>query len=316
MSPSSEDDLLPPAQDPSSSPDGAPLLPADRSLSAEASLFAHWEQPRPPVRIPHFGHLLLLASFALAGLLAATLAVFLGLHFHLFGIATRDQALHNVGYNLGSEMILYFVALALALLVFPSLWEQSFFTGIQWRGATALRLKRHLIFCALGCFLLAGLDSVLFSGPKDAPIDKIFRSPGAPWLMLIFGTTIAPFFEELFFRGFFLPSLCTAFDWARERIVHVAPPPLDLDGHPQWSMAAMLFGSLCASLPFAAIHLAQTGYAIGPFVLLVCVSLVLCAVRLVTRSLASSVLVHAAYNFLLFFVMLLGTGGFQHLEKL
>ena len=35
-----------------------------------------------------------------------------------------------------------------------------------------------------------------------------------------------------------------------------------------------------------------------------------------TRSLAASVLVHASYNFLLFSLMLLGTSGFRHLDKM
>ncbi len=51
----------------------------------------------------------------------------------------------------------------------------------------------------------------------------------------------------------------------------------------------MVVGSLATSIPFAALHAEQTGYSIGPFLLLICVSLVLCAVRLTTRSLAASV---------------------------
>jgi membrane protease YdiL (CAAX protease family) len=46
------------------------------------------------------------------------------------------------------------------------------------------------------------------------------------------------------------------------------------------------------------------------------VSLILCAVRLWTRSLAASTLVHATYNFMLFSVMLVETGGFKHLDKM
>jgi hypothetical protein len=63
-------------------------------------------------------------------------------------------------------------------------------------------------------------------------------------------------------------------------------------------------------------HAEQTGYSLGPFLLLICVSLVLCWIRLSTRSLASSVLVHACYNLLLFSLMMLGTGGFRHLDKM
>jgi hypothetical protein len=78
----------------------------------------------------------------------------------------------------------------------------------------------------------------------------------------------------------------------------------------------MAVASVFTSLPFAALHADQQGHALGPFLLLVAVSLVLCAVRLRTRSVAASVLVHASYNLLLFSLMLLGTGGFRHLDKM
>jgi hypothetical protein len=63
-------------------------------------------------------------------------------------------------------------------------------------------------------------------------------------------------------------------------------------------------------------HAEQTGNSVDAVLLLACVSLVLCAVRLIARSLAASVLVHAFYNFLLFSMMLLGTQGFQHFDKM
>ena len=81
-------------------------------------------------------------------------------------------------------------------------------------------------------------------------------------------------------------------------------------------MTAMVIASAITSLPFAGMHAAQTGYSLGPFLLLICVSLVLCGVRLGTRSLAASVVVHASYNFMLFSFMLWGTGGFRHLENM
>ena len=74
--------------------------------------------------------------------------------------------------------------------------------------------------------------------------------------------------------------------------------------------------SILTSVPFALMHAEQTGYAIGPFLLLVFVSLVLCWARLSTRSLAASVLVHSSYNLLLFVLMLAASGGFRHLEKM
>ena len=78
----------------------------------------------------------------------------------------------------------------------------------------------------------------------------------------------------------------------------------------------MIFGALVVSAPFALMHSAQVGQAWGPLMLLYCVSLILCAVRLATRSLAASTLVHSAYNCMLFTVMLLETSGFRHMDKL
>ncbi len=83
-----------------------------------------------------------------------------------------------------------------------------------------------------------------------------------------------------------------------------------------WSIAAMVFGSIVCSVPFALMHGVQTAWSLGPFLLLIFVSLVLCWVRLSTRSLAASTIVHASYNFMLFSFMLLGTGGFKHLDKM
>jgi len=187
---------------------------------------------------------------------------------------------------------------------------------VQWNGIKALRLRVQLFFTAFLCFLMAILSGLLIKGPKDAPIDKILHTPGAPWLLFGFGITIAPFFEEMFFRGFFLPALCTACDWVNEKINKTIPPQLDEQGHPRWSQSAMIVSALFTSLAFAAIHLTQTGNSWGSFALLLCVSLVLSTVRLTTRSLAASVLVHAAYNFLLFAIMLAGSAGFRQLDNL
>jgi membrane protease YdiL (CAAX protease family) len=78
----------------------------------------------------------------------------------------------------------------------------------------------------------------------------------------------------------------------------------------------MVLASITTSIPFALMHAEQTAWSLGPFLLLVAVSLVLCWARLAARSLAASVLVHACYNLLLFSLMLLGTGGFRHLDKM
>ena len=376
---------------------GEPLsLSQSPAPVSEPQLFQSFIQPpvRPPVRIPHLGHLSLLIPIGGVAFACTIAVLFIPMRFHLFGWSLSTQAAAtNVPLLLSTEAILYLFTFALSFVIFPLFWHEKFFAGLQWRGAVALHRFWPLAATALGCAGLAALDEVLMPGPSNAPIEKMMRAPGAAWLMFAFGTTIAPFFEEMFFRGFLLPALCTAFDWTAERVsidprammgAKVRPrwsstavtvtagafvgspaciylarhafvaghlrmglfvfgivipivailsgfflvialrkvpsredfPLLDPNGHPQWSLSAMVFASVLTSLPFALLHVDQQGHSLGPFLLLILVSLVLCTVRLKTRSLAASTLVHACYNFIIFSLALIGTGGFRHFDKM
>ncbi len=293
-----------------------PPVPGDEPL-----LFRQFTMPPPPraERIPHIGHVGLLILMGLTGLLTAILLARAALAFRLFGVSTLEEAAADIHYTLLTEGIFYVITFAAAWLLFPLLWGKGFFAGLQWRAGAALHRAGYLFGAAAACFGLALVNGLLLPGPTDAPIDKIFRTPGAAWLLFVFGVTFAPFFEELAFRGFLLPALATAFDWAVEHATGQLPRPLHRNGHPRWSLPAMTTATITTSLLFALLHAEQTGTslrAFGPFLLLTCVSCVLCTIRLVTRSLAASVAVHACYNFLLFSLMFFGTSGFKHLENM
>jgi len=297
-------------------PDQPPPLPTEL---AERPLFQSFYPSKvypAPTRIPHLGDLLLLAILALLGLLGVSLLTRSALYFHLFGISTVQKAEADIHYALGSMAALYLITLAASLLIFPLFWHKSLFAGLQWNAPAALRRFWPLMAAACACFVLAMVDELLLPGPENAPIEKLFDTRMAAWFLFAFAVTFAPLFEEIVFRGFLLSALCTACDWFGEKASGTPALPLDANGHPQWSIPAMVVASIATSVPFAALHAEQTGYSLGPFLLLVAVSLVLCWARLATRSLAASVLVHASYNFLLFALMLLGTSGFKHLDKM
>jgi membrane protease YdiL (CAAX protease family) len=299
--------------------ESSPAFPLPHTPGPEEPLlFANIFQPevRPPERIPHLGHVALLGVYFLFGSIASIAYLGILSHFHVFGISSFDGSIDDIRGALGGEVILYAVMFAASYFTFPLIWHKSFFDGLEWNGATALRLRARLFGAGSLCFVLAILNILFIPGPSDTPIEKVFKQPGAPWLLFFFGITVAPFFEELFFRGFLLPALCTAYDWLAEMFFHAPRRPLGPDGHPQWSLSAMAVASVVTSAPFALMHAEQTGNSVDAVLLLACVSLALCAVRLITRSLASSVLVHAFYNFLIFSMMLLGTEGFRHLDKM
>lgn len=322
---SSSDELPPHPDDPIAIPDPeeiAPgeLLPPQNFLPPDASrstsFFESYPQVHRPPRFPNFADCGILLILLICGWIGAGSLVAIALHFHLYGISKISDALTDIHYTLGSEAAWYLFSFAECLLVFPALWHMGFFRGIEWRGRAVLRVRGRLASAVIVCIALAAVDAILLPGPTEAPIDQIFKEPGAAWLLFAFGITLAPFFEEMGFRGFLLPALCTAWDWSMEKIRHLSPPSVDDDGKAQWSLPAMIVGSLLTSIPFALMHAEQTGWSLGPFVLLLCVSLILCWIRLSTRSLAASTVVHACYNLLLFSLMLAGTDGFKHLDKM
>jgi membrane protease YdiL (CAAX protease family) len=273
--------------------------------------------PPPPrlTRIPHFGHVLLLLLLLLAGTFSSVTLALVALHFHLFGVSTPDQVQRSMFYNIGVMGLLYLIAFAPGAAVFPLLWRRSVLAGLQWSWASAIRLRWRLVGLGVGCAGVAlALQSVLHM-PHDSPIQQMLNSPQAAWLMFAFGVTVAPVCEEVLFRGFLLPAACTAFDWTREKITHSGPPALLSNEHPQWSLPAMIFGAAITSVLFALLHATQTANAKGVLVMLWSMGMVLSGIRLKTRSLAASSLTHAAYNFTLFIMVLIGTHGFRNLHQ-
>jgi membrane protease YdiL (CAAX protease family) len=308
----------------------AATTPIEPVLEAEGNaadgLFRSWAasgyDPWPPTdsspreRIPNLGHLAIFSLIGIASLVVVSLLTRSALHFHFLGVTNLQQAVTDIRYTLGAQAILYLLALLASALLFPMIWRKGFFSGLQWNGIMAFRLRNRLLAAAFACFVCALFNGWLLPGPDNTPIDKIFRTPGAAWLLFGFGITFAPFFEEIIFRGFLLPSLCTALDWIGEKSTGRVPRRPFENGHPRWSVRSMTAASILTSVPFALMHAEQTGWAMGPFILLVFVSLVLCWARLSTRSLAASVMVHSSYNLMLFVLMLVGTGGFRHLDKM
>lgn len=308
-----------PNPQPGTTPELAEPPPAEEILNQP--IFVAYTHPQPPPapreeRIPNLGHVGLLILLGVFGWLGIGLLLVFALRIHLWGITSFGVASTDFRYNLASQAAQYLITFGACLAVFPVVWHRPFFEGIHWHGSFAVRRSGRLISAAVLCFFVAMINGMLLPGPENAPIDQLFKAPGAAWFFFAFGVTLAPFFEEMAFRGFLLPSLCTAWDWTAEHIAGAPRRPLDQDGNPQWSLAGMVLASVITSVPFAMMHGAQTSWSLGPFVLLIFVSLVLCWVRLSTRSLAASTMVHACYNLMLFLFMLLGTGGFKHLDKM
>jgi membrane protease YdiL (CAAX protease family) len=261
--------------------------------------------PEPPRRIPNFGHTVLFFTVATVVLILASVSAFaIAMGLHLMGHETPEQLLREPRLLIPSMAVGYLLAGAIVWAVFTYLWQRPFTQAVQWNFSVVRRRWPVLLVSGIGLSLIVQFSSNFLPIPKSLPIDDFFRTPGDVWMVALFGTFVAPIFEELAFRGFLLPSLASAWDWLRGR------------REATWSGAALAVSCSLTSIAFALVHADQLAHAWAPLAVLFCVSLILCAVRLVTRSLAASTFLHATYNGTIFTILFFVTSGFRHLDKI
>lgn len=229
----------------------------------------------------------------------------------------------------------------------------SLLRAVQWRFPRQIALY-GVIGILLALFIVSA--SRLLPMPKSLPIDEIFHDRLSAYLMMAFGVTLAPFFEELFFRGFLYPALARmkskGWFWLSTLLL-LWPAWLLLLlglrklGFPQIHARAidfyislalslgliMLSGALAfrtrvlesysmqlslvaTAACFALIHGEQLGHAWAPLFVIFIVGLVLTAVRVWSQSVGASFVVHAFYNATLFVTIFVGTNGFRNFDKI
>jgi uncharacterized protein len=268
--------------------------------------------PPPPRRIPNFGHTVLFFTVAIIVLLLTSVSVFaLVMGFHLLGTETPEQLLREPRLLIPSMAVAYLIAGAIVWAIFTYLWQRTFLQGLHWNFAAVRRRWKPLLAGGIVLSLVVQFLSNYLPVPKTLPIDDFFRTSADVWLVALFGTFVAPLFEELAFRGFLLPSLASAWDWLKGRREDAF-----VDQDPHWSVAALVVSCTITSIAFALVHADQLAHAWAPLAVLFGVSLVLCAVRLWTQSLAASTMIHATYNGTIFTILFFVTGGFRHLDKI
>ena len=186
-----------------------------------------------------------------------------------------------------AQMLAYLCILAFMVSIVKRVPGQDFGQAIRWNWPK--NWSAYLLAGMMLSFALQGIAHFL-PIPKELPMDRFFRTPGEAWALSLFGVTLAPLLEELFFRGFLYPVLVRRFGVA---------------------MAV-----LATAAGFSVIHAPQLGRAWGPVLVIFIVGMTLTLTRALTKSVAASLIMHMAYNGTLSILLFVGTDGFRHLERL
>jgi uncharacterized protein len=244
---------------------------------------------RGPDQLPWSGwDVLALAVLTLVSMFVLT-AIGMGIAMHVQ--AFRGMKLSDLAREpqlvIPVQIVAYLIVFGCMMLIVRRRRAVSFWDAIQWNWPGASAVAYFL--GGVGLALTIQFLSALLPIPKQLPIEKYFKDAAGTYLMVIFGVTVAPLMEELFFRGFLYPVL------ARRAGVNA--------------------GIVITAFLFALIHQSQLGRAWAPVFLLFIVGVVLTYVRARTGSVANSFLLHVAYNSLLFVLLWIQTDHFHHMER-
>ena len=264
-------------------------------------------------RIPNIGHALVFVCFT------GVVLVLLELVLVALGRAPGTEhdgvaKLLHPKLQIALLATTYLTTLLAAWIFYPLVWQRRFLDGLQWRWAVARNQAAKLV--SLGLLLGVTMQAVTYfiTPPKTLPVDDFFHTQTDAWLITLFGTIVAPIFEEVCFRGFLLPAFAIAYDWLSL--------PRTAEAHARWhttttlTPAALIFSAVLTSIFFALMHFQQVAHLWAALLVLFSISLLLTFVRVRTGSVAASVLVHGAYNGFVFLMVMVQTGGYRHLERM
>ena len=237
-----------------------------------------------PVPIWRYREVLtLLAVLILAQVIAgaATVAIAQKL-YGLAGEEVSDLLSREPRLAVPLQLVTWLPALGYIAYVVKRRYGMPLREGLAW-----VRLpKPARSYLRTGALLALGsvLASVVLNDPMQVnPMQDMFANREALWILGGFGVLVAPWLEEIVFRGF----LYAAFERA----------------HGRW-VALVVTSAL-----FAAPHGSQYGWQWQQLSILLAVGLVFGLVRMRSGSTKATALVHAAYNGLLFLVLLSVPGG-------
>ncbi|MBI3895386.1 MAG: CPBP family intramembrane metalloprotease [Acidobacteria bacterium] len=276
---------LPDSHSPEQSGSQLSLWPAESAPPESLSPAPSQPTPDPdtPWSLGDIGAFVLFAvlSFILVNVVAVV--IFLALRHQFSWGITLQQAFTRTPFVLllqaGWEMLwLFFIYFVITIKYRRGFWE-----AIKW-----LRRPRPGLYLAAGV-AVAVVANLAFSSEKQLPIERLFSSPQSAYLLAIFGVCVAPFVEELVFRGFFYPVF--------EKL---------------WGMIPAVF--LTAFL-FASIHIPQLRGGWREIAGIFFVGAVFSYCRGKTGSLLPPFLMHFAYNAFIFVALYFSTDQFRALRN-
>ncbi|MEW5977157.1 MAG: CPBP family intramembrane glutamic endopeptidase [Acidobacteriota bacterium] len=223
--------------------------------------------------------LLFFAGFAL--LFVGTLALSVS---HLVKLKFPDWALwrHPAREGLAALLLQILLDAVLLLYVYFTItlkYGAPFLPSLRWTSVPARPARFYLSLGFVLALTILGLSAVLPT-PAKPPIEQLLRHKETAFLFAAMGVLVAPFVEEVIFRGFIFPVI--------EKIL------------------GKVGGIVITAGLFTSVHVGQLWGSWSAVALILLVGTVLSTARALTGSLTPSFLIHLSYNATITLLFLMG----------
>jgi membrane protease YdiL (CAAX protease family) len=203
--------------------------------------------------------------------------------------ASQRSLDHNPFFLLVLQSIFHGLVLGVIYLFLVVNHGLPFWASLKWRRPT-VRMAQRYFPGGVALALLIQFAPPLLPDRDDFPLQRLFSSPEAGYAIAVFAILVAPFMEELIFRGVFFTFF--------EHLVG-------------WRFA--IGGS---ALLFAALHVPEYWGAWNHVFLITIVGLAFSLARGLTGSLTPCYILHVAYNATLIAGLYSQTQGFRTFSAL
>jgi membrane protease YdiL (CAAX protease family) len=229
-------------------------------------------------------------AFFILGTVAAGIFMFTHRTPGLNPKALEEALTKNAFFIVPTQFVIYVLIVGFMALLVWVRHRTSLAQAVHWNMPVRGRIVLNAVMGGAALALVSDIGEVVLHRwiPDSLPITEYFKDRPSALLLGAFGILVAPLMEELLFRGFLYPALA------------------------RWTGAAA--SVIITASAFTLLHGAQLGYSWAPLLLIFVVGLTLTVTRVRTNSVATCVIVHMTYNFVLLLQSYIVTHGFRQMQ--
>jgi uncharacterized protein len=229
-------------------------------------------------------------AFFILGTVAAGIFMFTHRTPGLNPKALEEALTKNAFFIVPTQFVIYVLIVGFMALLVWVRHRTSLAQAVHWNMPVRGRIVLNAVIGGAALALVSDIGEVVLHRwiPDSLPITEYFKDRPSALLLGAFGILVAPLMEELLFRGFLYPALA------------------------RWTGTAA--SVIITASAFTLLHGAQLGYSWAPLLLIFVVGLTLTVARVRTNSVATCVIVHMTYNFVLLLQSYIVTHGFRQMQ--